>query len=500
MTEQEQRYKKLMELRAQGIPWYPARTHRTSDIATFRSLFPLTDSVISSKHILCGRLRLKRPHGKLTFGNIQDEKGNIQIVFNIASMPKEQYDMFTEYIDVGDILECYGTAFTTKKGEPSLLIESWTLLAKSLRPLPEKWHGLVDQEERYRRRYVDFLVHPELQTLFRRRAQFIRALRDYLEDAGFMQISVPVLEAIPGGADATPFVTHHHSLNIDLYLRISLELYQKRLMVGGFEKIYDLGPVFRNEGMSREHLQEFTAMECYWAYADYNDMMRFVENMYATIIQKVFGTLVIEYQGQRLDFTPPWPRVDYGDCVLQQTGINIDTVQQPKELRAIIHKRYPSISIEPKAGIGRMIDILYKQAVRPLIIQPTLLLHHPIAVSPLAKRHPDKSNRTERFQPLVFGMEVGNGFSELNDPLDQRERFIEQQQLHDAGDTEAQMMDEDFIEAIEYGMPPAAGFGVGIDRLFMICSNQPTIRDVVAFPLLRPRSITENTNHSSFEI
>lgn len=310
-----------------------------------------------------------------------------------------------------------------------------------------------------------------------------------------MQVSIPVLEPIAGGADAAPFVTHHATLDIPLYLRISLELYQKRLLVGGFEKTYEIGPVFRNEGMDREHLQEFLSMECYWAYADYKEMMKFVEKMYTNVIQQTFGTLDIPYEKATLNFQTPWPRYDYRDLLIQHAGIDILDIDTKKDLTDAIAKKGHTMTFDTSIGVGRMIDQLYKKFVRPKLIQPCFLIHHPIAVSPLAKRREDEPHLAERFQPIIAGTEIGNGFSELNDPVDQRDRFKEQQQLKEAGDAEAQSMDEDFVEALEYGMPPAAGFGVGIDRLFMICANQTSIRDVVLFPTMRPRRQNNIKNH-----
>lgn len=469
-----------------GIQPYPSTVGPRQGVADFLALFKNEPVNMEHHAVLCGRLRLKRQHGKITFGKLEDATGAIQIVFSLQVLGNAAYMDVGELLDIGDIIEVTGSPFVTRKGEHSLKVTTWRFLAKALRPLPAKWHGLEDQELRYRKRYLDVLINPQVRKIFTQRTLFIQNLRRFLEKNHFMEVAVPVLEQLPGGADAKPFTTHHDALDLTLYLRISLELYQKRLLVGGFEKIYAMGPVFRNEGMDREHLQEFLSMECYWAYANYEDMMHFVEEMYTTIIEETFGTLDLSYGDTLLHFQTPWPRVEYRDALLERTDIDIEKYPDAAQLVKAIHAKKLPIAFEPNIGRGRIIDRLYKKFVRPHFVQPSFLIHHPVDVSPLAKSRPNIPTQTERFQPMVVGMEVGNGFSELNDPVDQRARFREQQRLKDAGDQEAQPFDEDFVEALEYGMPPAAGFGVGVDRLFMICANQPSIRDVIFFPVMKP--------------
>ncbi|MFZ2970305.1 MAG: lysine--tRNA ligase, partial [Minisyncoccia bacterium] len=341
-----------------------------------------------------------------------------------------------------------------------------------------------DEETRYRKRYLDLIMNNDVKRLFTKRTEFINNIREFLNNNGYLEVETPVLESIPGGADAEPFITHHNKLGIDLYLRISLELHLKRLMVGGFEKIYEMGRVFRNEGMSPQHLQEFTMLEFYRAYADYEDLMKFVEDFYVAIIKKTFGTLEIKYQGNVLNFNSPWPRFDYREIVLKESGVDIDKCPTKTDMQNICQEK--GIKIDPKAGRGRLIDQLYKKLVRPKLFQPCFLINQPLDISPLAKKKDDDKTKVQRFQVLIGGSEIGNGFSELNDPIDQKERFEAQTKLRAEGDAEAQMMDEDFVEALEYGMPPTAGFGVGIDRFLAILMDQESIRDVVFFPMMRP--------------
>lgn len=327
-------------------------------------------------------------------------------------------------------------------------------------------------------------MNKNVRDLFLKRTEFINNIREYLNKNNYLEVETPVLENIPGGADAEPFITHHNKLNIDFYLRISLELHLKRLVVGGFEKIYEIGKVFRNEGISTQHLQEFTELEFYWAYADYEELMKFIENFYTDIIQKTFGSLEVKYKDSILNFRAPWPRVDYREIVLKESGVDIDKYPAKKDMQKIVKEK--GIKVDLKAGRGKLLDQLYKKLVRPKLIQPSFLINHPLDISPLAKKKIENETKTQRFQVLIAGMEIGNGFSELNDPIDQKERFILQDKLRKEGDAEAQMMDEDFVQALEYGMPPTAGFGVGIDRFFMVLTNQESIRDVVFFPMMRP--------------
>ncbi|MCK5332725.1 lysine--tRNA ligase [Candidatus Parcubacteria bacterium] len=477
------RLDKLDNIYKSGIDPYPAKSARSHQIKEALADF---DKLAKSEEniTLAGRIRTIRVHGALTFIDLEDQSGQIQLFIRKNDIDDEKYEML-DNLDMGDFLQAEGVLFTTKRGEQTLGLKDYKILTKSLLPLPEKWHGLQDEELRYRKRYLDLIMNKETKELFTKRTEFTNHIRNFLNSNGYLEVETPVLEAIPGGADAEPFTTHHNKLDIDLYLRISLELHLKRLLVGGFEKIYEIGKVFRNEGMSTQHLQEFTMLEFYWAYADYEDLMTFVENFYMDIIEKTFGTLEIPYQDTVLNFKAPWPRIDYREIVLQESGVDIDLYPTKEDMQKIVKEK--GIKVDPKAGRGRLIDQLYKKLVRPKLIQPSFLINQPLDISPLAKKKVDDKTKVQRMQVLIATAEVGNGFSELNDPIDQRERFEAQDKLRAEGDDEAQMMDEDFVVALEYGMPPTAGFGVGIDRLFMILANQESIRDVVFFPTMRPK-------------
>lgn len=487
------RLEKLDRIKNAGINPYPSKSKRTITVEDALKNF---DTLSESKQIvfITGRLRTLREHGALSFADIEDQSGRLQLFFHKDALGEEKYE-FIKNLDMGDFVEASGFLFTTNKGQKTLNISEFKILTKSLLPLPEKWHGLTDEETRYRKRHLDLIMNEDVRALFRKRTAFINSIREFLNSDGFMEVETPVLESVPGGAEAEPFVTHHNKLDIDFYLRISLELHLKRLMVGGFEKIYELGRVFRNEGISTQHLQEFTMLEFYWAYADYEELMDFVEKFYTTIIEKTFGTLDIPYKGQVLHFQAPWPRVDYREIILKESGVDIDLYPTKETMQELVREK--GIKPDPAAGRGRLIDQLYKKLVRPNLFQPCFLINHPIDISPLAKSKADNSKEVERLQVLIAGAEVGNGFSELNDPIDQRQRFMKQEELREAGDKEAQMIDEDFVEALEYGMPPTAGFGVGIDRLLMILADQENIRDVVFFPMMKPKAdsiIVENNN------
>ena len=484
-SEYETRKEKLAELREQGIDPYPARTKRTHTVAGVTDDFGALEKK-KSVVVIAGRVRSIRTHGGSSFLHIEDGTGRIQTYFKKDEVGEESYAFFSEFVGIGDFLEVHGVPFVTKKGEETLLVSEFTFLSKALRPLPEKWHGLADIETRYRKRYLDLISNEEVRELFRKRTAFIRHARDFFAAREYMEVEIPVLEHVPGGADAEPFVTRHNTLDIDLYLRISLELYLKRLVVGGFDKVFEIGRVFRNEGMSTQHLQEFTMLECYEAYSDYNDYMELVEALYSQIVEKTFGTMKIAHKDGTLDFTPPWPRVDYEEIFKEKTGIALSDFPD-KESFVKAAKKLDVKDVDLSLGRGRIIDQVYKQLVRPELIGPLFLIHHPVDVSPLAKRRVESPETTERFQVLIVGAEVGNGFSELNDPVDQKERFEKQMRLRDEGDKEAHMLDEDYIEALEHGMPPTAGFGVGIDRLFSIVANQDSVRDVVLFPTMRPQ-------------
>ena len=477
------RLDKLDNIYKANINPYPAKATRTHTVQKALSDFEklsTAEEIIS----IVGRIRTIRVHGALTFIDLEDQSGQMQLFFRKDDIGDEKYEMLNN-LDMGDFLQGEGILFTTKRGEQTLGIKDYKILTKSLLPLPEKWHGLQDEELRYRKRHLDLIMNKDVKELFLKRTEFTNNIRQFLNSNEYMEVETPVLEEIPGGADAEPFLTHHNTLDIDLYLRISLELHLKRLLVGGFEKIYEIGKVFRNEGMSPQHLQEFSMLEFYWAYADYNDLMEFVENFYIDIIQKTFGTLEIKYKDTILNFKAPWPRIDYREVVLKESGVDIDLYPTKENMQKIVAEK--GIKVDPKAGRGRLIDQLYKKLVRPKLIQPSFLINQPLDISPLAKKKDDDKTKVQRMQVLIATAEVGNGFSELNDPIDQRERFEAQYRLRAEGDNEAQMMDEDFVEALEYGMPPTAGFGVGIDRLFTILTNQESIRDVVFFPTMRPK-------------
>lgn len=481
------RRQKLEHLQKQGINPYPSQAHKTHAISAVLENFEKLEQE-QTMIALAGRLRLFRAHGKSAFANIEDESGSLQIYFQQDVLGEDLYRLL-EDLDLGDFLSVTGKVFITKKGEKTLRVEKFEILCKTLRPLPDKWHGLKDQELRYRKRYLDLVMSPETRDLFRKKSAFVKNIRAFLDTASFLEVTTPILEHIPGGAEAEPFVTHHNTLDVALYLRISLELHLKRLIVGGYEKIYELGRVFRNEGMSTQHLQEFDMLELYWAYADWNMLMEFTEKLLADVIQKTFGTLKIVSGGTELNFEPPFARVNYVDAVREKTGIDIEEHETAESLRKAITEKGLKLE-DPDAGRGRLIDQFYKKYVRPQLIQPVFLVNHPVDVSPLAKKDPQHPQRTERFHFIVAGAEIINGFSELNDPVDQRERFLEQASLRTEGDKEAYMFDEDFLQAIEHGMPPTAGLGMGIERFFSLLADQESVRDVVFFPTMKPKEST----------
>ncbi len=472
------RKQKIKELEDSGVNPYPAVSNRTHTVSEFVDSF----SEDGKEYTLAGRVRLKREHGKLSFLRIQDGTDAVQLVLRGEDMQEGQYAEALHFIDVGDIVECVGTPFVTQKGEHSLLVSEWRMLSKAVQPLPDKWKGLQDEEARYRKRYVDMLMDDDLREMFQKKAIFWNSMRTFLLKEGFMEVETPVLENTTGGADAEPFVTHHNALDIDVYLRISMgELWQKRLMVAGFDKTFEIGRQFRNEGMSPEHLQDYTQMEFYYGYADYNVTMELVERMYKHVIHETFGAPKFKIRGFDIDFSGEWERLDYRQAVLDGLGIDILEATD-QELRAKIDDL--GISLEEKAGRGRMMDYLWKQ-VRKEVAGPVFLINHPVEVSPLAKRKEDDPRLVERYQVIIAGSELGNGYSELNDPIDQASRFEEQARLRAAGDTEAQMHDQEFVEALEHGMPPTSGFGLS-ERLFSFLMDVP-IKEAVLFPLLRPR-------------
>lgn len=483
INERDNRIKKLEELKKLGINPYPAKTNKTHDIKDVLVNFK---ELMSKKNelILVGRLRSKRSHGNLTFSNLEQDGYAIQIAISKKEVGADEYKQFTKLIDVGDFIEIVGECFQTHKGENSINAKSWRLLSKAIRPLPEKWHGLKNEEEKLRKRYLDMLFDPKVRDMIEKKAKFWNATRDFLTKKGFQEVETPVLETTTGGADARPFVTHHNALDMDVYLRISMgELWQKRLMVAGLEKTFEIGRQFRNEGMDAEHLQDYTQMEFYWAYADYEQGMKLVEEMYKYIAQVTFDTLKFTIGNFKIDLGKKWERYDYRETVKKMTGIDILNTDIKE-----IEKRLKELKVEyDKKGfnITRAIDNLWKYC-RKQISGPGFLVGVPVIVSPLAKKMEDNPELTQRFQPIIAGSELGNGYSELNDPIDQAERFAQQQKLRDAGDDEAQMFDHDFVEAMEYGMPPVCGFGMS-ERVFSFLMNK-TARECQIFPLMKPSS------------
>ncbi len=477
------RKEKLNNIKKQNINPYPAVCHRTHKIETILKDF-VKISEKESELIIAGRLMSKRRHGNLTFSNLQDGTGSIQIAFSKKEIGESKYKFLTKQIDVADFVEISGKCFITHKGEKSIMANDLILLTKTLRPLPEKWHGLKDEEEKLRKRYLDLLLDAQSKELFFKKAIFWQSVREFLIQKGFLEVETPVLEVTTGGADARPFVTHHNALDIDVYLRISMgELWQKRLMVAGMEKTFEIGRQFRNEGMDAEHLQDYTQMEFYWAYADYKKGMALVEELYKYVAKKTFGTLKFKIHGFDVDLDKKWEQYDYRQVVQEQTGIDILNTNLPA-----MEKRLKELKIEyDKKGfnITRAIDNLWKYC-RKNIAGPGFLVGVPITVSPLAKKDDKYPQIAQRFQPIIAGSELGNGYSELNDPLDQKERMIEQQKLREAGDDEAQMYDREFIEALEHGMPPTCGFGMS-ERVFSFLADK-TARECQLFPLLKPKN------------
>jgi len=443
------------------------------------------ESMEGQRVSLAGRIMSKRGMGKASFCDIQDRYGRIQLYVRINEIGKEIYEEFKKY-DIGDIVGVEGEVFKTHKGEISIKVGKIKLLAKSLQPLPEKWHGLRDVELRYRQRYVDLIVNPEVRNTFITRTNIIKSVRRYLDENGFLEVETPLLNPIAGGAAARPFITHHNTLDMDLYLRIAPELYLKRLIVGGLERVYELGRVFRNEGMSVKHNPEFTIMEVYQAYADYKDMMKLTEGIISTAARDITGDTKVVHQGQEIDLTPPWNRITMTEAVRKYSGIDFDQITSDEEARKLAKEK--GVKIDDSAKRGEILNAFFEEFVEDKLIQPTFIYDYPVEVSPLSKRKPDRPELTERFEVFITGREFGNAYSELNDPIDQRERFIEQMKKREAGDEEANLIDEDFLNALEYGMPPTGGLGIGIDRLVMLLTDSYSIRDVLLFPTMKPRN------------
>lgn len=433
------------------------------------------------EYSLAGRVMLKRGHGKAAFAHIQDEKGRLQIYVKLDIVGAKIFEAF-EKIDIGDIIGVKGKIFKTKTGEVSVKVHELILLTKSLRPLPEKWHGLHDTDTRYRERYVDLIVNPAVKEVFMTRSRVISQIRRSLEGKGFIEVETPMLHSMQGGAAAKPFKTFHNALNMELFLRIAPELYLKRLIAGGFEKVFEIGRVFRNEGMSFKHNPEYTMIEIYQAYADYEDIMKLTEELVSESVSSVLGTLKVKYKEHGIDFSAPWKRMTLSQALKHFAGIDIGISE--KDLRKLAKER--GIEEAGSLGSGKLINELYDRFVEPHLIQPTFITDYPLETSPLAKKKRNDPKLVERFEVIVAGMELANAFSELNDPIDQRQRFEKQMELKKAGDEETESLDEDYIKALEIGMPPAGGLGIGIDRLIMLITNSSSIRDVLLFPHMRP--------------
>ncbi|MDH7497992.1 MAG: lysine--tRNA ligase [Syntrophomonadaceae bacterium] len=474
------RLHKLAELRAQGIEPYGGRFERDTVTAHIRNGFAEMEG---KKVRIAGRVMARRIHGKAGFANLQDQSGQVQLYFRADDLGEQRYELFKS-MDLGDIIGVEGTVFLTRRGEISVQVEDFTYLAKSLNPLPEKWHGLRDVELRYRQRYVDLIVNPPVREVFVRRSQIVREVRRFLDEEGFLEVETPMMQPIPGGATARPFVTHHNALGVDLFLRIAPELYLKRLLVGGFERVYEVNRNFRNEGISTRHNPEFTMLEVYQAYADFNDIMDLTERLICTVVERVLGNMKVRFQDTELDFTPPWERITMLEAIARYAGVDFSTVRDEEGARQ--EARALGLDIDPAASRGEVINEVFEELVEPHLVQPVFVTSHPVELSPLAKRNRDNPEFTDRFELFIMNREIANAFSELNDPLDQRQRFEQQVAKRARGDAEAHFMDEDYLNALEYGMPPAGGLGIGIDRLVMLLTDSPSIRDVILFPTLRP--------------
>jgi len=483
--EREMRMQRLHTLREEGINPYPNRVQRTRTISELLQHFDEWQGPEGSFTVV-GRIRLMREMGKVAFIKIEDGTGSIQTYFRINDIGEEAYRRL-KLVDLGDFVQVSGFLFLTRTGERTIHVSEFRILSKGLRPLPEKFHGLEDKEIRQRKRYLDLIANgDEIKNIFVTRSRTITAMRRYLDELGFLEVETPILQPLYGGATARPFITHHNTLDRDFYLRIAVELYLKRLIVGGFEKVYEIGRDFRNEGIDRTHNPEFTMMECYQAYADYEDIMTLVEEMIHFIAIEVKGTPRITYQGFEIDLTPPWPRIRLLDAIAEFTGIDVNLFPDKESLAA--EMRANGYEADPRLGRGRLIDDLKSAMFRkgiPVLRQAIFLTDYPRDISPLAKDHSEIPGLVDRFQPFIGGLECGNAFTELNDPLDQRARFEEQMRQRDQGDDEAQVLDEDFLEALEVGMPPTGGLGIGVDRLAMLMADQESIRDVILFPAMR---------------
>ena len=475
------RSQKLEGLREAGMdPFVQVKFDRTNYTTDITGNYDEMEGKIVR---LAGRMMSKRIMGKMSFSDMMDRYGRIQLVVRRDVLGDEEYKAYKK-MDIGDIIGIEGEVFRTQKGEISVRVSELTLLSKSLRPLPEKWHGLTNTDIRYRQRYVDLIVNPEVRKTFENRSKILREIRNFMDSRGFMEVETPCLNTIPGGAAARPFITHHTALDIDMYMRIATELHLKRLIVGGLEKVYEIGRIFRNEGMDTRHNPEFTTIELYQAYTDYNGMMDITEDMVIHCCEKVLGTTKVVYEGTELDFTKGWRRMTMAEAVKEYSGLDFMAMDPEQALEAV---KAAGFEVEKgKESWGDLMAMVYDETVEENLIQPTFIMDYPVEISPLAKRKPSDPRLTERFECFVYGRELCNAFSELNDPVDQRQRFERQVELRNAGDDEANMMDLDYLNAMEYGLPPTGGMGMGIDRLVMFLTNSSSIRDVLLFPTMKP--------------
>ncbi len=481
----QQRFKKLAEISAMGKRPYAGRFDVSASAQGLQNDYGRsTKEELETKRIevtVAGRIVAMRSFGKACFSHIQDGTGKIQLYFQKNTLGEDRFALFKK-LDIGDFIGVKGFLFRTKTNELTIEVEDFTLLSKSLRPLPEKWHGLTDVELRYRLRYVDLIVNPEVKKVFVLRTKIIQSIRDFLNMRGYIEVETPMMQTIPGGATAKPFKTHHKALGMDLFLRIAPELYLKRLLVGGFERVYEINRNFRNEGISTRHNPEFTMLEFYTAYADYRDLIEMTEQMISSVAVEVLGTTAVEYEGHTINLAPPWKRISFIDS-LREAGVQEDVLTNEDKAREYAKK----LDANLKGGepLGKLLNEIFEALVEPKLIQPTFVTDYPTDISPLSKKRDDNPDYVERFELFIVGRELANAFSELNDPVDQKERFLKQVSEREAGDEEAHQMDEDFIRALEYGMPPAAGEGIGIDRLVMLLTGSSSIRDVILFPQMK---------------
>ncbi|MCB2356189.1 lysine--tRNA ligase [Clostridium estertheticum] len=478
------RRRKLTALKEEGKD--PFDVYKVERTHTSQEVKDNYEKLEGTQVIIAGRLMSKRVHGKAGFSDLQDRYGRIQLYIKIDAVGEEKLKEYKSF-DIGDLLSVTGTTFVTQTGEISLHIVDFQLIAKALKPLPEKWHGLKDPDLRYRQREVDIISNPQVKDTFLKRIQIVKAIRQFLDDKGFLEVETPILSPIAGGAAARPFMTHHNALDIDMYLRIATELYLKRLIVAGFEKVYDMGKNFRNEGTDLRHNPEFTMIELYEAFADYNDMMAITENMIAYVCEKIHGTTKVNYQGTEIDFTPPWRRITMVDAVREYSGVDFTKIATNEEARVIAKEKHLEFKKELKdCTKADILNELFEVYVEEKLIQPTFLCDYPVEISPLTKKKRGNEEFTERFEGFIFGREICNAYSELNDPVVQRERFMQQAKERELGDDEAYLIDEEFMSALETGMPPTGGLGIGIDRLVMFLTDAYSIRDVILFPTMKP--------------